>query len=1134
MNAALDRPRRPLTSRLTLLVVVLGLALAVVARGASLRRQQLDYWRGALIGGAVTTRTTVDEWYRERAADAEWLAASVASVQPAGGGHDAGVDTARLRRLVAPLGRRKAGVSLWVVDSAGAVLSGSRSAPLLREERDAVRRALRAGATTHTDVVMDSAKGASLSLAAPIRGAGGAAAVVLRADIVAAFSQWATGRPNSALSVLVTPAHDGVIVVRVCPEQPVPLCNVARPTIAANTAGALALAGRDSFGEFKGFNGGRILAATRYDSTLRWGVMRRVSVDDAFAQFRREAAIEASFLAALLALAGMGVFAANRNSRVRRLHARTRADERLAAVVDASIDGLVSLDERFHITMVNAAIERQFGQPRAALIGRPALDLFAPELRPFLAQRLEEFARSGMPHGTLADPHRSIARRSDGAYFPVDATLGRASLEGEMLFTLGVHDASERVRAEAFLQGQRHVLELIASRAPVRDALDALLSMVEVEASRVHVAAYELEDDGLTLRLVSAPGLSPDLATAIEEVIVGPASDSAGTAVFRGEPVYTEDIATDALWADSRDWVLTYGVRACWALPLRGGDGTLIGVLAFYCDAARGPTARERELMSAAVHLASIALSSARDAASLRRSEVSFRSFVENAPAAIFRETRHGHLVSSNPAMIALLGYPDAEMLVHASEAGVLYDDPAARERLLAALESGDVARGMELDWRRVDGTRVTVRLSARAYRDDRGRVWLWEGYAEDVTPLRHAEQALRQNEKLAAVGQLISGVAHELNNPLASILHFAEDLLADRRSAEDAEALSVIRDQARRSRAIVRDLLSFVQQREVRRESVSLGDTVVATVRAMTPTADRAGVRVHLDASRDPTVFVDRTGLEQIITNLLSNALQAAGEGGDVWVRTEAAGAWCSLVVEDSGPGIPPEIRPRIFDPFFTTKPTGLGTGLGLSVTLGLVEQFGGRIAADLRPDGARGSRFVVTLPVAPAAAEPVLARAGTAAAAAPPVAAVALVAPEPRVAPGVVRQVLVIDDEPTIRAALRRYFRRRGWEVSEAEDGAAALALLEADVERFALIVSDLRMPGFSGVELHDRLARRHPALLRRIVFSTGDVASAEAASFVQRTTCPVLQKPFELRTLDDLLARVVDGGAMPRIVA
>jgi CheY-like chemotaxis protein/anti-sigma regulatory factor (Ser/Thr protein kinase) len=304
-------------------------------------------------------------------------------------------------------------------------------------------------------------------------------------------------------------------------------------------------------------------------------------------------------------------------------------------------------------------------------------------------------------------------------------------------------------------------------------------------------------------------------------------------------------------------------------------------------------------------------------------------------------------------------------------------------------------------------------------------------------------------------------------------------------------------------------------------------------------------GVEVR-DESKGASVLADRAGVEQIVTNVVSNAIQASSRGGLVSVVTRCLRDDCELVVEDAGTGIPAEVLSRIFDPFFTTKQTGEGTGLGLSVTLGIVEQFGGRITVSPRSDGI-GTVFVVVLPrIFPetlvdtdAAGE--VAQVGRRSGvtideksigarppARSPITTVATAASPPHV-----RLVLIIDDEPTIRAALRRYFVRRGWEVEEAADGKAGLARIDDLGDRVALVVSDLRMPGFSGIDLHDRLAVTRPALLRRFVFSTGDVASGEAASFVQRTHCPVLQKPFELRMLDEIIASVVEGAAVERVV-
>ena len=1119
----LHRRRRATTWTIALAGALL-LCAGVWLRLDSMRRQQLEYWRATLTGGAVTTRATVDDWYSERVEDAEGLAESVATHRTMG---------SRLSELVSPRRRRRQVVGSWIVDARGAVIARSTADTMYDAERVAVRRAVSTQRTTASDLVIDPARSTMLTIVAPVRGgragAEGPAAVLTRTDAVASFSSWATGRPNSALSVLVAPAAHGVGLVRVCPGHSPPICVGLVPQLEPSTPAAFALAGRDTFGQFRDRSGQPVLAVTRFDATLGWGIVRRIDLDDAFAQFRREAEIEGGFLAALLALVTLSAVAANRTGRLRRLHERTEADVRLSTIVEASIDGLISLDERFCITMANSAIERMFVRPREWFLGRPVTELFADDAQAHIAECFDAFAATGELHGRLSDPERAIAQSSTGTRFPVDIRLGRATLDDATLFTLGVHDVSERSRTQAFLEGQHRVLELIATGAPVCDSMVALIAVVEVEAPGMRCAIYELNENGIVLTLVAAPSLHPGLLAATEEIIVGPSSAAVGTAVHCGEFVQSADIRTDPCWADCRAYLLAYGVRAGWAMPLRGADGALIGALACYADEARAPTARELELAGAAVRLASVALSSARDAAWLRASEASFRSFVENAPAAIFRETRSGHLVSTNPAMVAMLRHADAESLSGAADAGRLYIDHAARERLLEQLEEHDVVRGTQIDWRRADGTRVTVSLTARAYRDDRDRVWLWEAYAEDVTPLRQAEEALRRSEKLAALGQLISGVAHELNNPLSAILHFTEDLLSDQRNAADAEGLGVIRDQAQRSRAIVRDLLSFVRQREANAEPVALSPIVCRAARAMAPTAERAGVMLTVGVLPEAVVHADRMGLEQIVTNLLGNAVQAAGAGGEVWARTECDGVWCRLIVEDSGPGIPADILPRIFDPFFTTKPTGEGTGLGLSVTLGIVEQFGGRIVAESREAGQRGARFVVSLPIS---AAPVAEAAPEAPELAPETPPDSLLARAP--IQDATRTVLLIDDEPTIRSALRRYFLRRGWQVEEAEDGAKALALLDAHADRYALVVSDLRIPGFTGIELHDRLAATHPGLLDRVVFSTGDVASHESASFVQRTNCPVLQKPFELRMLDALIARLSEGGAPSQVIA
>jgi signal transduction histidine kinase len=389
-----------------------------------------------------------------------------------------------------------------------------------------------------------------------------------------------------------------------------------------------------------------------------------------------------------------------------------------------------------------------------------------------------------------------------------------------------------------------------------------------------------------------------------------------------------------------------------------------------------------------------------------------------------------------------------------------------------------------------------------------------------DEDNLRNAYEALQraqsqalQHERLSAIGRVASGVAHELNNPLSAVLHLAEDLQADgARPGHEREALETISDQARRCRTIVRDLLSFARGQERRPERAEAA-LVLARARA----AAEAMLREHrtrLEASLAPdmpSILTDASGLEQVLANLILNAIHAAGPDGRVRVEGTAADGGWQFVVEDSGPGISGEVLPRIFEPFFTTKGEGQGTGLGLAVSLGIVQRQGGTLRVEPGGNG-KGARFVARIPPAPMPA-------------ADPRRLVPSPEPPPREPDGEARpRVLVVDDERSIRLALGRYLRRNGWEVDEAEDGAAALGMLgSTPADGYDLVITDLRMPVLSGFEVHDWLAAHRPDLFSRLVIATGDVASQPVREFLNRTPRPVLEKPFELSSLAELVGRV-----------
>jgi CheY-like chemotaxis protein len=310
-----------------------------------------------------------------------------------------------------------------------------------------------------------------------------------------------------------------------------------------------------------------------------------------------------------------------------------------------------------------------------------------------------------------------------------------------------------------------------------------------------------------------------------------------------------------------------------------------------------------------------------------------------------------------------------------------------------------------------------------------------------------------------------------------------------------------------------VRDLLSFARGEE-RRPELAEAPVVLARARAATEAMLREH-RTRLDVIVQPdmaTLFTDSSGLERVLANLMVNAIYASGDDGHVRVEASQANGGWQFVVEDSGPGIPPEVLPRIFEPFFTTKPEGQGTGLGLAVSLGIVQRQGGTLRVEAGGDG-MGARFVVKLPPIRAASA---------------VRMVSPAEPSPLEAGAKARpRVLVVDDERSIRLALGRYLRRNGWEVDEAEDGGTALSLLQkAPVDGYDLVITDVRMPVVSGFEVHDWLAEHRPDLFARLVIATGDVASQSVRAFLNRTPRPVLEKPFELSALSDLVQKVRGG--------
>jgi two-component system cell cycle sensor histidine kinase/response regulator CckA len=479
--------------------------------------------------------------------------------------------------------------------------------------------------------------------------------------------------------------------------------------------------------------------------------------------------------------------------------------------------------------------------------------------------------------------------------------------------------------------------------------------------------------------------------------------------------------------------------------------------------------------------------------------------------------------IAANPHLKALLGYPPdaAETVVQPFETA-RFVDPQARQTFIELLDRDGGVMDHLIRVRRVDGAPIWIEVSAtashRPLHPNQTQLAMLhiEALIRDVSERKKREDQSRdgryqmlQAEKMAALGQTISGVAHELNNPLATILSWAERLSERNVDEKTKQGLEVILAESERAARIVRNLLTFARKRQTTRAMVDLNQTVRETLalRAYEQKVSNINI-VEALATGLPDVFADSHQIKQVLLNLLINAEQAclgANGKGTIVVRTSLDGDRGSLVLEvsDDGPGIPEDRVNKVFDPFFTTKEVGQGTGLGLTVAYAIVQEHGGRIWVESHAPGRSpkggGASFFIELPVSGQHLNAPAARAAQ-----QPISLEAFKG----------LRVLVVEDEPALAVAVSEALVDAGFTVDRAGDGEEGLTrLTEA---RYDLIVCDLKMPRIDGMQFYRAMAAATPALARRVIFVTGDVAGTDAERFLDETGCRWLSKPFRLGDL------------------
>ena len=542
--------------------------------------------------------------------------------------------------------------------------------------------------------------------------------------------------------------------------------------------------------------------------------------------------------------------------------------------------------------------------------------------------------------------------------------------------------------------------------------------------------------------------------------------------------------------------------RTAVAAPLRA-HGVTVGAIAVADKLVGDFTTADARLLSTAATHAAVVLANARLFELVRNGKEQWEATFDALGEGIALVDAQARIRRANDALAALRGV-EVRAIIGQPLCHLLFGEHETLRELLHAAKAGERRAPLE---RRSENLGRTLRVAAAPLQNpslEAAAVVV----VEDITDQKRLEGQLIQSEKLAAVGTLVSGVAHELNNPLTSIAGLSEFLPEQGKGDDPArEHLRVINDQAERASRIVRNLLAFARKGPTERAPVDLGDVVQRTVLLLGYEMRQAGITIETRfATGLPTVLGNRDQLQQVVLNLLTNAAYAlaqmpAGAPRRITVGVSEEGANVVARISDTGPGMPPDVAAQIFDPFYTTKPPGEGTGLGLFLSFGIAESHDGVLAVDTAPG--RGTAFTLSVPrseprgpsAAPSAVSP---------------------GPQARAAAPRGRRILVVDDDPAVRRMVELLFTHEGHAVDAAATGAEAMDLIRAT--DYDLIIAD-RRAAVKDEPFVGALAFERPSWGGRLIVS----ASAARTEASAPGGAGLLRKPFNLKDLREAAAAV-----------
>ncbi len=790
----------------------------------------------------------------------------------------------------------------------------------------------------------------------------------------------------------------------------------------------------------------------------------------------------------LIVVSNMGIFFAliwlsarslDRTDRERQRAAEVlrESEARYRGLLEAAPDAVVIADGTGRIVLVNAQAERMFGYTREELLGH-SVEMLLPER--FRTVHVKHRATYHSDPGTrrpMGTGFELAGRRKSGDEFPVDIGLSPFETAEGILVTSVIRDITERRRAEQALR---------AADARYRGLFDAV---------------------PVGLFIMIGAGQVVDANAALLEMLGHHDRDSltaVNAAFLFADPESSQRF---------QDLIEREGVVRGFEARMRRLDGSLIWAR-LSARAVRDPAGRALYYEGAAEDVT--ARKEGEDA--LRESEANYRALFEESRDAIYVVTREGSFLGFNQAVLDLYGYTGEEMA--RLNVRDLWVHPGERETFQRVIEEKGFVRDHEVKLRRKDGSEIDCLMTASVRPARAGSPSAYQGIVRDVTERKRLEEQIRQLQKLDAVGRLAGGIAHDFNNLLTVIGGRIQILLnrlrPDGRTRDD---LVLMQKTVERAAGLTKQLLAFSRKQILQPRVLDL-NAVVGGIAPLLARLIREDIELttRLDGELG-RVRADPGQIEQVIMNLAVNARDAMPAGGrltietanveldDRYARDHAGvepGPYVMLAVSDTGSGMDADTQAHIFEPFFTTKEAGKGTGLGLSTVYGIVKQSGGHVWVYSEPG--RGTSFKIYLPRVEAPADMLAAEA----AATPPRGS---------------ETILLVEDDEGVRDLAREILQAFGYRVLEAGHGNEALAVARHHPGPLHLLVTDVVMPGMSGREVAEALARERPET--KALYLSGYTENAVVHHGVVEASMAFLQKPFTPDTLAREVREVLDQG-------